>query len=126
MLLHLLQTSADLPKSSRADSAPLCLAWLATPRAVSPVRRPIGSMETVGPLSPRPEPLSDGRPDFYTLSKVSNYINVVGIACCLFMLISFAFLPVEKPNRNFLSVCLVLAIVLMQVRTLIVPARSQA
>ncbi|KAI9828780.1 MAG: hypothetical protein M1832_001885 [Thelocarpon impressellum] len=50
---------------------------------------------------------------FHVLTEVANYINVVGVVCCGFVLLSFAILPVEKTHRHYLSVCLVLATVLM-------------
>lgn len=34
----------------------------------------------------------------------------------MFLIISFAFLPVEKTHRHYLSVCLAIATVIMQVR----------
>lgn len=53
--------------------------------------------------------------DFQTLIHATTYVNVVGIGCCTFLLLSFAVLPVEYTRRHYLSVCLTFAILLMQV-----------
>ena len=45
----------------------------------------------------------------------STYLNLVGVACCVFLLLSFAVLSVEYTNRHYLSVCLVTAILILQV-----------
>lgn len=52
--------------------------------------------------------------NFFALTRIANYINVVGIVGCLFLLISYAALPAEKTHRHYLSVCVVLACCLMQ------------
>lgn len=51
--------------------------------------------------------------NFDDLSLVANWINVVGMACCLFLLISWICLPVDKTHRHYLSISLVCAVVLM-------------
>ncbi|KAI9884591.1 MAG: ribosomal 40S subunit protein S13 [Watsoniomyces obsoletus] len=51
--------------------------------------------------------------NFLALTRAVNYINVVGMACCVFLLLSFAVLPTNQTQRHYLSVCVVLAIVLM-------------
>lgn len=53
--------------------------------------------------------------DFQNLVHATTYVNVVGIGCCAFLLLSFAVLPVEYTRRHYLSVCLTFAILLMQV-----------
>lgn len=45
----------------------------------------------------------------------STYLNLAGVVCCVFLLVSFAVLPVEYTNRHYLSVCLVVAILILQV-----------
>lgn len=45
----------------------------------------------------------------------STYLNLVGVTCCVFLLLSFAALSVEYTNRHYLSVCLVTAILILQV-----------
>lgn len=48
------------------------------------------------------------------LINASTYFNLVGVACCVFVLLSYACLSVEYTNRHYLSVCLVAAILIMQ------------
>jgi hypothetical protein len=55
--------------------------------------------------------------NFETITNAANWVNVVGMTCSMFLIISFTFLPVEKTHRHYLSVCLAIATVLMQVRT---------
>jgi hypothetical protein len=52
---------------------------------------------------------------FDTLTSSASWINVAGMVCSVFLLVSFAFLPVEKTHRHYLSVCLSIAVILMQV-----------
>lgn len=53
---------------------------------------------------------------FNSLSSVANWVNVAGMACCVFLLVSWIVLPVEKTHRHYLSICLTCATVLMNVR----------
>lgn len=50
------------------------------------------------------------------MTTVMDWINVAGMICTVFLLLSFAFLPVKKTHRHYLSVCLAVAIGIMQVR----------
>ncbi|KAH6675602.1 G protein-like protein-coupled receptor : GPCR, secretin-like protein [Halenospora varia] len=52
--------------------------------------------------------------NFTTITKSANWINVIGMTCSVFLLASFIFLPVDKTHRHYLSVCLTVAVVLMQ------------
>ncbi|CAL3964007.1 unnamed protein product [Diplocarpon coronariae] len=52
--------------------------------------------------------------DFETLTTAASWINVGGMACSVFLVLSFACLPVERTHRHYLSVCLTLAVVIMQ------------
>lgn len=52
--------------------------------------------------------------DFYDLTRIAGYINVVGLGICIFMLVSFVFLPIEATRRHYLNVCFVFAIIIMQ------------
>ncbi|KZF25875.1 hypothetical protein L228DRAFT_492 [Xylona heveae TC161] len=63
-----------------------------------------------------PCPMTDWvYPDnFSRLSLISNWLNVGGLILCLFLLLSFAALPVEKTRRHYLSICLIGAIILLQ------------
>ncbi|KAG0127667.1 hypothetical protein HOY82DRAFT_567604 [Tuber indicum] len=63
--------------------------------------------------------------NFQHLVRHSTNVNIVGVGCCVFMLLSFAILPVECTRRHYLSVCLVLAIMLMQV-SFIIPMGSSS
>ncbi|KAI1847380.1 hypothetical protein JX265_005561 [Neoarthrinium moseri] len=62
-----------------------------------------------------PCPMTDwAYPDnFSQLTSIASWINVVGMICCLFLLISWIVLPVEKTHRHYLSICLTVAVVLM-------------
>lgn len=53
---------------------------------------------------------------FNTLSTVANWLSVVGALCCVFLLLSYAFLPVDKTLRHYLSISIVSAVVFMNVR----------
>ncbi|KAL3424807.1 hypothetical protein PVAG01_04088 [Phlyctema vagabunda] len=52
--------------------------------------------------------------NFKTITTSANWINVVAMASSIFLLVSFACLPVGKTHRHYLSVCLVMATALMQ------------
>jgi hypothetical protein len=49
------------------------------------------------------------------LTKSANWINVASLAALVFLLASFAFLPIGKTHRHYLSVCLAMAVMLMNV-----------
>jgi hypothetical protein len=51
------------------------------------------------------------------MTTAMEWINVVGLICTVFLLLSFAFLPVKKTHRHYLSVCLCVAVLVMQVRS---------
>jgi hypothetical protein len=61
---------------------------------------------------------------FHTVSTVTNWIAAAGSVCCVFLLVSWAFLPVEKTNRHYLSMCLTLAVLLMNLG-FVVPLAAQ-
>ncbi|KAK7907890.1 hypothetical protein PG985_015193 [Apiospora marii] len=72
--------------------------------------------QTVGGLTCcLPCPMTDwAYPDtFESSSQVANWINVVGVVCCVFLLASWAFLPVEKTHRHYLSISLTCAVMFM-------------
>ncbi|KAL7273792.1 hypothetical protein RUND412_003334 [Rhizina undulata] len=52
--------------------------------------------------------------NFKTLIHATSYLNLVGVGCCVFLLLSFVVLPVEYTHRHYLSVSLTFAILLMQ------------
>ncbi|OCK92757.1 uncharacterized protein K441DRAFT_569020 [Cenococcum geophilum 1.58] len=45
--------------------------------------------------------------------RVAEGINIVGLALCLFLLLSFVFLPTEKTRRHYLSYCLIVGVIFM-------------
>ncbi|CAJ2501589.1 Uu.00g044420.m01.CDS01 [Anthostomella pinea] len=62
-----------------------------------------------------PCPMTDWTyPDSFTTSTAAaSWVNVVGMIGCVFLLLSWAVLPVEKTHRHYLSICLTGAVVLM-------------
>lgn len=57
-------------------------------------------------------------PDYFTtISEIANWISLIGTIACVFLLLSWAFLPVEKTNRHYLSISLTSAVLLMNVST---------
>lgn len=73
-----------------------------------------------------PCPLSDWvYPDsFRTIGAVANWIATVSALCCLYLLLSWAFLPVDKTNRHYLSICLTAGVFLMNMG-FVVPLAAQ-
>ena len=45
------------------------------------------------------------------------------MVCSMFLIVSFAFLPVDKTHRHYLSVCLTIATVMMQVSNGTLPSK---
>jgi hypothetical protein len=64
-----------------------------------------------------PCPMTDWvYPDrFETLTAVANWVAAFSVLCCVFLLLSWACLPVDKTNRHYLSICLTFAVLLMNV-----------
>lgn len=54
-------------------------------------------------------------PGFNTTYQVAEALNVVGLCCLVFLLISYIFLPAEKTRRHYLSYCLIIAAIFMAV-----------
>ncbi|KAK0118774.1 hypothetical protein ONS95_007656 [Cadophora gregata] len=52
--------------------------------------------------------------NFDAITHSASWLNVAGMVCSMFLILSFAFLPVEKTHRHYLSVCLAVAIIIMQ------------
>ncbi|KAF4992594.1 hypothetical protein FGRMN_7079 [Fusarium graminum] len=61
---------------------------------------------------------------FDTLTAVANWVSVLSQICCVFLLLSWAFLPVEKTNRHYLSISLTVAILLMNMG-FVIPLAAQ-
>ncbi|GAW18262.1 hypothetical protein ANO14919_077360 [Xylariales sp. No.14919] len=62
-----------------------------------------------------PCPLTDWvYPDnFKTATQSADWINVAGMVGCGFLLLSWVVLPVERTHRHYLSICLTVAVVFM-------------
>jgi uncharacterized membrane protein YozB (DUF420 family) len=52
---------------------------------------------------------------FDTVGIVAEVAAVVSTVLCVFLLLSWAFLPVEKTHRHYLSICLTVAVIFMNV-----------
>ncbi|KAM7206906.1 hypothetical protein V8F33_000005 [Rhypophila sp. PSN 637] len=73
-----------------------------------------------------PCPMTDwAYPDsFETMSLVANWAAVVSTVACLFLLVSWAVLPVDKTFRHYLSISLTTAVVFMNLG-FIIPLAAQ-
>ncbi|KAK1990595.1 hypothetical protein LX36DRAFT_738285 [Colletotrichum falcatum] len=73
-----------------------------------------------------PCPLTDWvYPEYFnTLTTAANWVCVASAAGCLFLLLSWAFLPVDKTYRHYLSICLTIAVLIMNLG-FIVPLAAQ-
>lgn len=52
---------------------------------------------------------------FYTMSAAAQWVAVVGTISCVGLMLSWIFLPVEKTNRHYLSICLTVGVTFMNV-----------
>ncbi|TPX11224.1 uncharacterized protein E0L32_001042 [Thyridium curvatum] len=50
---------------------------------------------------------------FNTLGTVAGWVGVVSLICAVFLLASYAVLPVEKTHRHYLSICLTCAVAIL-------------
>ncbi|KAI1162226.1 hypothetical protein F5B18DRAFT_662564 [Nemania serpens] len=68
-----------------------------------------------GPTCCLPCPLTDWvyADNFDTVTQSADWINVVGMIGCAFLLLSWIVLPVERTHRHYLSICLTVAVVFM-------------
>lgn len=53
--------------------------------------------------------------EFNTLGVVAQWVAVAGTVCCVFLLLSWIVLPVDKTHRHYLSLCLTTAVLFMNV-----------
>ncbi|KAK4042428.1 hypothetical protein C8A01DRAFT_33500 [Parachaetomium inaequale] len=62
-----------------------------------------------------PCPMTDwAYPDsFQTMTTAANWVAVASTVCCVFLLLSWAVLPVEKTYRHYLSICLTIGVMFM-------------
>jgi hypothetical protein len=56
------------------------------------------------------------RAGFESRTQIANRVNVGALVASLFLLASFAILPVKWTHRHYLGVCLTIAIVFMEVQ----------
>lgn len=61
---------------------------------------------------------------FNTMTIVANWVAAVSTICCVYLLASWAALPVDKTNRHYLSVCLTLGVMLMNLG-FVIPLAAQ-
>ncbi|KAK3328846.1 hypothetical protein B0H66DRAFT_467609 [Apodospora peruviana] len=73
-----------------------------------------------------PCPMTDwAYPDsFHTLSLGAGWVAVVSTICCVFLLLSWAVLPVDKTYRHYLSICLTTAVLFMNLG-FVIPLAAQ-
>jgi hypothetical protein len=66
-----------------------------------------------------PCPLTDwAYPDaFQTMNAAANWVAVASTLCCVFLLVSWLVLPVDKTYRHYLSICLTMGVMFMNVRS---------
>ena len=55
---------------------------------------------------------------FNTLTTVANWVAAASVLATLFLLLSWAVLPVDKTARHYLSICLTFAVTIINVGTL--------
>ncbi|KAK0387643.1 hypothetical protein NLU13_3888 [Sarocladium strictum] len=62
-----------------------------------------------------PCPITDWvYPDYFdTLTQVANGVATASVVCCIFLLLSWLCLPVDKTNRHYLSICLTIGVFIM-------------
>ncbi|KAL6867796.1 G-protein coupled receptor [Trichoderma novae-zelandiae] len=73
-----------------------------------------------------PCPMTDWvYPDsFTTIGTVANWIATASVICCVFLLASWAALPVDKTNRHYLSICFTIGILIMNLG-FVIPLAAQ-
>ena len=62
--------------------------------------------------------------NFSSLTTAADWVAVASTVCCVFLLISWLVLPVDKTNRHYLSICLTTGVLLMNFG-FIVPLAAQ-
>lgn len=56
--------------------------------------------------------------DFVTLSTVAGWLNVIGLTLQAFLLISYTVLPAAKAQAHYLTICLTISVVFINVSRL--------
>lgn len=59
--------------------------------------------------------------NFQSLTRIASWLSVAATICCVFMLLSWAFLPKKDTSRHYLSICLTLATTILNVSTVLYP-----
>lgn len=52
---------------------------------------------------------------FDRLSDIAGWLSLLSGACCIFLCLSWAVLPVKMTSRHYLSICLTVAVYFMTV-----------
>ncbi|KAF2253342.1 hypothetical protein BU26DRAFT_418404 [Trematosphaeria pertusa] len=52
-------------------------------------------------------------PEFKSYYRAAEVLNLIGLVCLVFLLVSFICLPAEKTRRHYLSYCLIIAAILL-------------
>ncbi|KAF4123965.1 7 transmembrane receptor (Secretin family) [Geosmithia morbida] len=64
-------------------------------------------------------------PDYFeTVTDVANWVATVSAICCVFLILSWTVLPVNKTNRHYLSICLTIGIFIMSLG-FVIPLAAQ-
>lgn len=50
---------------------------------------------------------------FSTVGVAAEWVSVASTLCCLFLLLSWTVLPIDKTHRHYLSICLTISVVMM-------------
>ena len=50
---------------------------------------------------------------FNTVGSAAEWVSVASTFCCLFLLVTWTVLPIDKTHRHYLSICLTISVVLM-------------
>lgn len=62
--------------------------------------------------------------NFVHVGIAAQWVSVLSMACCVFLLLSWAVLPIDKTHRHYLSICLVFAVGFMNLG-FIIPLAGQ-
>lgn len=60
--------------------------------------------------------LSLTTPGFYGMTRIPGFIALASIVFCVFILFAFIVLPAEVTKRHYLNTCLLMSIILLEVR----------
>ena len=60
--------------------------------------------------------IAEVRIGFESRTKAGNWVNLVSFIFSVFLILSFVVLPVKSTHRHYLSVCVTLGVIFMEVR----------